>query len=153
MKRKTGFFIYMTLFTTLSFSVPVAFAAVYKWVDENGQTTYSQNPPPGNVEYEEIGTPGKVDSARALKKLRDDKIKADKLRRQRLEKQADLKKSREEVSVQKENCDMARGKLASLQRPRAKILQPDGSRIRLNEEERQRQIKEAEDKLHEWCDD
>jgi len=152
MKRNTGFFSTVVLFTTIFCTVPAVFAAVYKWVDENGETIYSQSRPPGEVKYEEVGKPGKVDSARALKDLRDEKIKADKLRRDRMQKQAEQKKTKEELADVKKNCEMARGKLASLQRPRAKILQPDGSRIRLNEEERQRQIKDAEGKIHEWCD-
>ena len=94
-----------------------------------------------------------MDSARALKKLRDDKIKADKMLRERLREEADQKKTREQEEEVKKNCKIAKGKLASLQRPRAKILQSDGSRIRLPEEERQRQIKEAEAKIKEWCED
>ena len=153
MKRLNVFTALVALFTLFSLSIPAPFADVYKWVDKNGQTVYSQNPPPGNVDFEEIGKPAKVDSARALKKLRDDKIKADKLRRERLREEADRKKTREQKAEVKKNCKIARGKLASLQRPRAKILQPDGSRIRLPEEERQRQIKEAEAKIKEWCED
>lgn len=151
MNRLNVFTALVASFTLFSLSIPAPFAAVYKWVDENGQTVYSQNPPSGDVEYEEIGAPPKVDSARALKELRDDKIKADKLRRERLRVETDRKKTREEEANVKKNCKIARGKLASLQRPRAKILQPDGSRIRLPEEERQRQIKEAEAKIKEWC--
>ena len=150
MKRVNLFCV--VLFTFTICIVNVVSATVFKWVDANGETIYSQEPPPGNVKYEEVDTPGKVDSARALKKLRDEKIKADKLRRDRLAKQAERKKTKEEQANVKKNCKLAKGKLASLQRPRAKILQPDGSRIRLNEEERQKQIKEAEAKIHEWCD-
>lgn len=153
MKRLNVFTALVALFTLFYLPVSGTYAAVYKWVDENGLTVYSQSPPPGDVEYEELdAAPPKVDSATALKKLRADKIKADKLRRERLEKQAEKEKVRKEEEEVKKNCEMARGKLASLQRPRAKRLQPDGSRIRLTEEERQRQIKEAEAKIKEWCD-
>ena len=153
MKCLNVFTALVAVFTLFFLFDSATFAAVYKWVDKNGQTVYSQNPPPGDVEFEEIGAPPKVDSARALKKLRDDKIKADKMRRERLREEADQKKTREQEKEVKKNCKIAKGKLASLQRPRAKILQPDGSRIRLPEEERQRQIKEAEAKIKEWCED
>ena len=151
MKPGYNFFVIAALVTILFFSNSLVQADIYKWVDEDGNTVYSQSPPTSDVEYERVSSPSKVDSARALKDLRDDKIKADKLRRERLSKDAERKKAQEAIALQEENCEIAQGKLASLQRPRAKILQPDGSRIRLNEEERQRQIKEAEAKIQEWC--
>lgn len=142
----------VTLFMTLSLTNFSLRATMYKWLDENGNTVFSETLPTGDIEYEVIRPLPKVRSEQALKALRDAKIKALKLRNERLSKMKERHKTREELAWQKENCERANAKLASLERPRAKILQPDGSRIRLDEDERQNQIKQAQGKIQEWCD-
>lgn len=152
MKYINSIYSRVAMIVILSLVHPWSFAEVYKWVDKDGNTVYSQSKPAGSVKYETVGTPSKVDSARALKKLRDDKIKSQKYLRQRLEKQSKKRKSAEDIENSKKNCDQARESLAGLQRPRISIPQPDGSYVRLSEEERQKQIRKAQEQIREWCD-
>ena len=42
-------------------------ARMYKWVDEDGNTQYTQSPPPGDIESEVIKPPPKVDTEAAEK--------------------------------------------------------------------------------------
>ena len=44
----------------LSFS---AEARMYKWVDEEGNTHYTQSPPPGDIEPETLKLPADIDPA------------------------------------------------------------------------------------------
>lgn len=152
MKYINGIYSQVVLIIVLLLAYSVAFGDVYKWVDKDGNTVYSQDPPAGNVEYESVGTPAKVDSAAALKRLRDDKIRAQKLRRERMEKQSENRKSMSEVEDRDKNCHLAREKLEGLQRPRISVQQADGGFARMSEEERQKQIKEAQAKVREWCE-
>ena len=54
---RNGFLIirFLRVFLLLAFSFPVLVAAqsLYKWVDEHGNVTYQDTPPPSNVNYEE----------------------------------------------------------------------------------------------------
>jgi hypothetical protein len=152
MKRIIKSISQITLTMTLAVTGLTVSATMYKWVDENGNTIYSENRPGGNYEVEIVQPPAKVDSAKALKDLRDSKNRANKMSSERDGRQQEKETAAQEVATQKKNCDIAHAKVASLQQPRAKISQPDGSRIRLDEEERQRQIVQANAKVQEWCD-
>ena len=51
-----------------------AHAALYKWVDADGNTHYTQQPPPGDIDSETIKPPPRIDKEGALKDL-DEKHK------------------------------------------------------------------------------
>ncbi|HKK16999.1 MAG TPA: DUF4124 domain-containing protein, partial [Gammaproteobacteria bacterium] len=42
-----------------------ALAAMYKWVDENGEVHYTQTPPPGDIQAETIKPPPDVNTEKA----------------------------------------------------------------------------------------
>lgn len=128
-----------------------AFAAMYKWVDEEGTVHYTQSPPPAGIEAETIQPPPEVDSAPALEQLQKNEAKSAeyfKNQQKEAEKQAEVEKK---LAMKKKNCEMAKARLDSYVRPRVKFVQEDGTRVRATEEERQAQIKKSEDMIKEFC--
>jgi hypothetical protein len=128
-----------------------ASAAMYKWVDEEGNTHYTQSPPPGDVQAETIAPPPRVNTRNAVEQLKEQQEKADELRNQRLEVAEEQRKNEEELARKKANCELARKRLASYEEPRVKFVQEDGSRVRATEEERLEQIKISQEMIDEFC--
>lgn len=144
-------------FTTriLCFSLLACFslttsAAMYKWVDEDGNVHYSEKPPPGDIEVQTIKPPPKVDSEKANQALQEqlDQLKA-------LEEGKEPKEqavTEEELAVKKHNCELGKDKLQRLQdNPRVYTEAEDGTRTRLGEEEREARIQEAQQMIKDNC--
>ena len=127
------------------------YAVTYKWVDADGNVQYTQMPPPAGIEAETIAPPPAVDSDAAIKQMQEEDSQAGELRKQRLEQEKNESRAAEAVALQKKNCQMARDRLASYDRPRVKFEQKDGSKVRATEEERQEQIKISEGMIKEYC--
>ena len=128
-----------------------AYAAMYKWVDEDGNVQYSQSPPPAGIEAKTIDPPPPVDSEAAIKQLQENEKQSSDYLKQRQEQADTSAKDEEKLALQKKNCEMAKARLASYTRPRVKFIQEDGSRVTATEEERQEQIKKSEDMIKEFC--
>jgi hypothetical protein len=126
-------------------------AEMYKWVDEDGNTHYSQSPPVNNTNIEIINPPGTVDTKGAAEVLENQKNKVDKLRDDRIAAKEEKQKSEEEITRKKEACQKAKARLASYQRPRVKISNEDGSSSVMAEEARQAEIKKARAYMNETC--
>ena len=129
-----------------------AHAAIYKWVDENGNVQYTETPPPADVKAETIQPPPQtVDTETATKQLTEQERQFEELRKQRLEQKGEGAKEAADLALQEKNCQMAQDRLASYARPRVKFVQEDGTRVTATEEERQEQIKKSEDLIKEFC--
>jgi len=128
-----------------------ALAVTYKWVDEEGNVQYTQTPPPAGIEAETIKPPPKVDTEKAVKGLQAQEEKATKLRQNRLDTAKKEEEVKQELELQKKNCEMARARLASYEQPMVKFVQEDGSRVRATEEERQAEIAKSQEMIKEWC--
>lgn len=131
--------------------MPVTEARMYKWVDDEGNTHYTQSPPVGDIEAETIKPPPKVDTENARGKVEQQYEKADKLRKSRLDKAELEAKEQEAKAIEEENCKRAHQRLATYSRPRGLIQQEDGSRIRIDEEARQAGIVESQKMIKEYC--
>lgn len=131
---------------------PNIFAGMYKWVDEEGNVQYTQTPPPAGIEAETIKPPPKVDTGAALKELEAQQEKAAELRESRLEQAEKEAQARQELELRKKNCELAKARLASYERPMVKFVQEDGTRVRATEEERQAEIVKSQEMIKEWCD-
>ena len=140
MIRTTVFILPMLLAPTFS-----VHGATYKWVDDDGNTVYSQVPPLN----------GQAET------IRIDRTNPDVLRqgreqlRQLLEKSSDLREDRKlaaEKSAEEEKrqaqvrdyCDSLGDNMAKLRstRPNVQFRMPDGSYSRLTPEEQQERLKE-----------
>jgi hypothetical protein len=134
----------------LGLATPVA-AAMYKWVDENGQVHYTQEKPPPGVQGQTIKPPPEVDTEAAEKQLETREKLLNEAQEGRTKSREEAAKAAEEKEFFAENCRRAQQTLASYQVPNALVEQPDGSRKRYTEEERLAGIAEAEKRIKDFC--
>lgn len=127
-------------------------AALYKWVDADGNTHYTQSPPTGGIEADVIKPPPKIDTNKALDKLEEQQKYLDGLQEER-EKQAKKQQNEEaNEAIRKSNCELGKDKLTRLTNiPRIRKVDKDGNVSRLTEEERQAKIKKAQELIDKEC--
>ena len=144
----------LTLAGLFMFGVSVN-AEIYKWVDENNDTHYSQLPPPAGIESDVITgslAPKKVDSKAAKETLEAQRKKLDELAENRRKEKEAGQKERERIDLARANCKKARAKLTNnLNTGRIRAVDEEGNVVRATEEERQRRIKDAREKVEKWC--
>lgn len=146
-------YIIRVVILTSSFTIPnISYAEMYKWVDEEGNTHYTEKRPAGNITTETIGPPSSVDTDAAQKTLSDSTKKADKIRDERIKKSEELEKEEQELSQKKEKCEKARKAQASYERPRVNYVDDEGNRRRGTEEERQLDLAKAKENVKKLCD-
>jgi hypothetical protein len=128
--------------------------AMYRWVDENGVTVYSQSPPPTGdvVKLKKQRPPNAEESAAAQKRLEQQSEKMSEIREERTN-VADEQTSIENMERQRaENCEAARQNIETLQNlGRRMIRTPDGRVLRLSEDQVQTQIEKAQIQIDEFC--
>ena len=134
-----------------------AHAGMYRWVDENGVTVYSQTPPPEKPSVRIAPPPpppaqpaGAADSEGLEQKMQKFQDRQD-LKKENAERQAET----ERIAQRREQeCQAARNNLGILEgHPRKLIGTPDGQYHRLTDEERQAQIDKAKGLIEEYCTD
>mgnify|MGYP003624459369 FL=1 len=126
-------------------------AKIYKWVDENGKTHYTQSPPPGDTQSEQIKLNSKVDTESAQKQLEDQKNKADDLQSERHKKSEIAQKEKELAAKKEEWCERAKASKASFERPRVNAVNDDGSRRIMGDEERLEGLIKATKEVRDAC--
>jgi len=130
----------------------ICYAEMYKWVDADGQTHYSEKPPAGDIEVSTIKPPPKVDTEKALKELEERKNRLKDIEENRNEKAEEQSAAQEEQAGNQANCDLARDKLSRvINNPRVYSKDEDGNRYKIAEEERQAKIAEARKLISEYC--
>ncbi len=137
-----------------AFCASAALADIYKWVDEDGNVHYTSKPPlDDGVEVENIKPLPQFDSSGAVDALREKQAIGEAVDTYK-EDTAALKESKKKrAAVRKENCEKLRAKLANVQsRGRIKGVDEEGNITRTTEEERQRRIRDAQEKIKIWCD-
>lgn len=137
----------------LSLFATVTFAEIYKWVDENGQTHYSQLAP-RDVAATVIKTPPPpaIDSNAAQQQV-DELIQQQETEAQiRLEQQNQQKIEAENLANKERNCNIAQKQLQQYQNnPGRRTIDADGNVSRITEEERQQKIQEAQENVTKYC--
>ena len=133
----------------LSFLVSVAVsAATYKWTDENGNVVYSQTPP-GSGQYERIkGLKHSRSSQANEAESKTDTNTSKKVSGNSPEDLARREELKEELK--KDNCEKAKKNLDVFTVYR-RFKNEDGTVTRMDENERQAKIKEAEAQIREFC--
>lgn len=128
-----------------------AAAEIYKWVDADGNVQYTQHPPPPGIEGESIKPPPKISSDKAVKQL-ESQLQREQKQQERRNKAADKRREAEQERAEYARaCEQARQRLNQAQRPRVRTANPDGSRTRLSEEDRQKIINQANKDIEEYC--
>ena len=136
---------------TLILLLPLsAQARMYKWVDENGQTIYSQTPPVGQAAETIKAAPPPPPSSnqqpvndivqRAADLQEDRQLAKQKASKQKTAKQQD-----------KANCEVARHNLAGLNGPPNRLYRLNGEYVRLTPEQRAKEIEEMKKLKKESC--
>lgn len=126
-------------------------ATAYKWVDEDGNTHYTQTPPPGDTPGKAINRPPKVDIEAAQDEIKSLTERADKLQAERVEKAEQRQKKLAQEAERATLCQQARTSQASYERPRVNEVMADGRRRAMGEEERQAGLARAKDLVSKFC--
>jgi len=142
----------ITLGLTLSISVH---AGVYRWVDKDGVTVYSQVPPPADVETKKIEPPPppSVTEEEAWQKINqnwgDMRDRVDVKKEQATaDAERNDKKQKEET-----NCNVARQTIQQLESSEWKRMRTaDGKVKRLSSEERDERLREAREMEEKYCE-
>lgn len=133
-------------------SFTLSAAEFYKWVDEDGNTVYSRNPPPGDTESSTVKTPSGPDNPEAARKAMQAEIKrADSYLEERQKQAEEAQQQQEQEALAKENCRRARTRQQSYSVPHGRIYTEDGTLIRPDEETRQKRLAEANKEVEKWC--
>ena len=126
-------------------------AEMYKWVDKDGHVQYTQEPPPGDIKAETVKPPPKVDSESAQKETEQLEKQLGDAREGRQKEAEESNKAADDKAFNEENCRRAKVSLASYQVPNALVQQPDGSRVRLAEEERLAGLQKSAELIKKYC--
>ncbi len=131
-----------------------AHAALYKWVDADGNTNYTQQPPPGDIEGETIKPPPRIDTKGALKDLDKDQKYLGDQQKEREKRAEDQKFDEGNAAIRKSNCQLGRDKMASLRSialARSRSVSEDGTMYKKSEGQRQAEIKYAQEIIDKNC--
>ncbi len=133
----------------------VSHARVYKWVDADGHTHYTQQLPPEGASTEDIKLPASVnlDNKEAVKAFEEQQNKKQESSETRQKDEIDPNRQAEHTALKKENCRKAKAKLENVQNTgRIRAVDESGNTIRATEEERQRRILTAQENIEKWCE-
>ncbi len=125
---------------------------LYKWVDENGRVTYSDQPPVGKVKTSEtITIPGAAASG-AARTIADQDAQFKKRQDDATKKQAELTKKDEIEKQRQDNCSRARAELRGLRDNAPMVrLTESGERVVLDANARESEGKRLESFIEESC--
>jgi hypothetical protein len=140
------------LITTLClvFSVPV-YAAVYKWVDEDGQVHYGDQPQVLDAEIMTIRT-NETTKPREIKTDEEQAEAGDEGSKQPEKQPAEPEKPKISAAEKSRLCNEAKGDLQKiLSRGRMRSIDKDGNYTVLSEEQRQQRINAAKEKQRKYC--
>jgi hypothetical protein len=139
-------------------SLAGAQAGMYRWVDENGVTVYSQTAPPSGeaIPIRKQPGPSAEETAKARERLRgqvEQSFDAKEDAKQAQEKEADQAGQAKESQHKKDNCQAARQNLQALENLGARMVRmPNGEYTRLPEDEVVKRKEEARAQVKEYCD-
>jgi uncharacterized protein DUF4124 len=130
---------------------------VYKWVDENGRTQYSDHPPPQGVKFEQIGGGTATAPAPPAANAPASNLSTQELefRKRQIEAAEKAKKEEEDEKAAKakqQNCDLARSRLKTME-DGGRILKPNaaGEREYMGDEEIETEKIKAQKSVAEIC--
>ena len=141
------------LFFVLLFSTSSSFAKTYKWVDDEGQTHYTQQAPKNRPSIVLNAPPPPATKPKLAQKEIDTLIE----RQQGVyEEREEERRLEEEERVQKEKqeeyCSVNKHNLQEyINNPGRRMIDSDGNVTRPTDEQRQAKITEIEKRLEEHC--
>ena len=144
----------LSLSLLISFFIPAsAFAEIYRWVDENGKTQFSDRPVRGKSSSEVTVDTSKnsYGGGAVLNRQRDllDRYQEQDQQSQKDQRQAAQEKENQEKA--KEMCLRAKDKLASFERSLLYTLDDQGERVYYSEEKRTQRIESLRESINKNC--
>lgn len=137
----------------LVLAVPLQADEIYKWVDEDGVTHYSQQPPPsGDAARVGVDTPPEEEVQRERQEMEETGERLEAQREERRETEEQAREDASEREQREQRCADLRSSLEKLTENR-RLLVPDGEGgvRRLPEEERQERVTERRRQIEEEC--
>ncbi len=128
-------------------------AEVYKWVDDDGQIHYSQTPPAQQeaiiVKTQKGPKTTPEQSSQAVEQLINEQEQRQQEQASQQQQQMD---ARQQAEMAAKNCQIAKDNLQQyLDNPNTRIKQDDGTVVRIDEDERQKRIKEYRRDINTFC--
>lgn len=142
------------------FSIAMAAETMYRWVDADGNVHYSdQAPPVGARDAQALKQNGSRSAARpeaggAPASYIEQEAEFQDRQEQKAEADAEATKKADTAAAWDKNCKIARNNLANLTDPRGgRVREPNaqGELVYVPEEERQRQMSQANEDIKKWC--
>lgn len=135
-----------------SISIP-AISQVYKWVDENGHTQFSQFPPPNQpsetIDVKPAPAISPVETGEEVDELIKQQQEADQAQQKE---QQEAEKQAKQQAIIDENCRIARKNLKAYQdNPGRRVSDAEGNVTRLDEKDRQEKMKEFQQQIDRYC--
>ena len=132
---------------------PLSSAKLYKWVDENGNVTYSQQPPPKGRQGEEMELHGyRAADPDAQEKLDQLEERADTAREDREFAEADEATNQDREARIKQNCETARENMRILKSSaRIQDADADGNPVYLDESAIQAKVQQTQQQIDDYC--
>jgi hypothetical protein len=143
----------LTALCLLCFSI-ASQGAIYKWVDQDGVTQFSQFPPPEQA-AEQIAPapPPSGDPAQQQERLQQQMEGFDARRQAEAESRQAQEREKEQQALRKRNCEVARHNLELLQRGgRTRFETESGEVAYLTDAQRQERLETARQAVQEHCD-
>ena len=142
-------------------------AAVYKWVDQDGKVHYSDQPPPETAKKQDVlkarrapSTPpappaaeeGDKAAAKGPKTPAEQEMEFRKRRLEAAEAEAKRQQEAQANEEKKRNCAQARSRLTALETGgRVTRYGPNGEQLYLSDDEMARELGEARRVADSWC--
>lgn len=137
----------------LLMTAPIAHSDVYRWVDEQGVTHFS-DAPPAKGQSEKISVPVSTPDPEAEMRLNQMIRLQEQARQERLNKAQEQERQAAEKAARDEACRKAREQLQTLEAGPARMLitEPDGTQRWLAPDERLARIAAAQKRVSDTCD-
>ncbi len=148
---------YLTLFFVMTLAItPLISQAgkVYKWVDENGNSQFSQFPPEDQQQSEQVNikTQKSISSSQSKEKLESMRQKLLESSVDRNTEDEEEKQDKENEKIRAQNCDKAKQHLRDLEsNGRIYKTLENGERYWFDVKERAEKIKGAQKQVKEFC--
>jgi hypothetical protein len=126
-------------------------ATMYKWVDEKGQTVYSDQPPPASVKSEIVRPPPPPANPNALKEMVNADTEMKQREKARIEKAKDAEKKRADAEKKQELCTTAQQQLKMLQREDLYRIDAKGQRVFMDAEMRRQEVEKQQKLADQVC--
>ena len=131
----------------IAFSGGSAWAAMYKWVDDQGNVQYTQTPPPsGKAEVIKPPPPAPVSAKQAQKQLDQSREAMTPVPPP----SADIEADKQRAETYRFNCEAAKKNLDIYRRHR-RMLNDKNEVVVLTDEQRAAKIKEAQEGIKKYC--